>query len=247
MEAVPMIVIPDTQAEYDMLMRLLDKLDKLGLLQGRTLGFLGDYLDRGSNARKLIDLCLELRAEGAMFIRGNHEDTLLKAVAAHLAGDEMIRDYWIFRWLRVEDNTLWSYGLSRHGKGRVALLTAFTGKLEELGHLDFLQATPYYAEHGDLILVHAGLQAGTAWQVQRQQLDADLNRIDSEPEQTYSFELADAAGHGATGKCVVSGHSRRDVPFLSESRVMLDCGASVGGPLVAWVSDTNQIVSVSPR
>lgn len=86
----------------------------------------------------MVEFVIELAKAGAVAIRGNHEDVLLKAIMAMHSSDEVALDYWLLRWMRMQENTLWSYGLSHEGKSRVRALALFEERLERLGHLDFL-------------------------------------------------------------------------------------------------------------
>ena len=239
----PLIVIPDLQGEYEMLIGILEALKDKDLLKGRRLAFLGDYLDRGDGSKPLLDLLMELKNDGAIFVRGNHEDIFIKAVMADEVCDEFVRDMWIYQWLKIENNTLFSYGISREGKTGLNIFNLFKDKLEGLGHMEFLYHLPYYVEYENIILVHAGIKDDSMWVGQKAQLDKEILEIDSMPEQVYSFDLAELVYHTENDKCVVSGHSTRAKPFVSNKRVMLDCGAGKPGkPLVAWVSDTNEAV-----
>ena len=71
-----------------------------------TLVFLGDYLDRGVNARKVLDLLTGLKADGYKVIGliGNHEYMLLEY---HKSGDPALIPY--LRKIGLE-KTLESYG-----------------------------------------------------------------------------------------------------------------------------------------
>ncbi len=248
MQSVPLIVIPDVQGEVTLLRRLLAHLEALGLLRGRKIALLGDYLDRGENPREALELVMELVSTGALAIRGNHEDVPLKAILAVYAGDEVALDYWLFRWMRMQDNTLWSYGLSSEGKSRIKVLQLFEERLQLAGHLDFLFSLPLYAESGNIVLTHAGVLPHVPWHMQRTELDKAFNKLEADdPPQVYSPKLAKLTAHSLTGKIVVSGHAARNVPYVSPKRVLLDCGAGYPGrPLVAWVSDTNQAIMVYP-
>ena len=45
----------------------------------RQLIFLGDYIDRGPNSRQVLQIVQRLQAEGAICLRGNHEELMLQA------------------------------------------------------------------------------------------------------------------------------------------------------------------------
>src|SRR5208282_5969153 len=45
----------------------------------RQLIFLGDYIDRGPDSRRVLQIVQRLQAEGAICLRGNHEELMLRA------------------------------------------------------------------------------------------------------------------------------------------------------------------------
>ena len=143
----------------------------------------------------------------------------------------------------MESNTLLSYGISRHSKNNLRIFEEFIHKLKELKHLDFiLELLPYY-ETGNLILIHAGVKDNEDWEFQKKDIDSKIFSYKNELEQIYSFELANSLNHNVSGKCIVSGHSPREVPYISDSRAMLDCGSGrPGRPLIGWVSDTDEVL-----
>src|SRR2546429_6272247 len=45
----------------------------------RQMIFLGDYIDRGPQAREVLQIVQRLQAGGAICLRGNHEELMLRA------------------------------------------------------------------------------------------------------------------------------------------------------------------------
>ncbi len=74
--------------------------------EGDTLVFLGDYLDRGSNAKKVLDIICELRAGGykVLGLLGNHEYLLLEY---HKSGDAGPGSLSPEAWTRTDSGELW--------------------------------------------------------------------------------------------------------------------------------------------
>ncbi len=102
------------------------------------LVFLGDYIDRGPDSRKVIELVLELKEtypEKVVALKGNHE--------------------WLFeRYLKGEDVEVFLYN------GGVATLKNYfnEGKLEiPKEHREFISNLPLYLETPSYIFVHAGI------------------------------------------------------------------------------------------
>jgi serine/threonine protein phosphatase 1 len=116
----------------------LDHTDKLYLL--------GDYIDRGPNAKGVIDYILSLQNEGFQVIPllGNHEDMMLKSMNG---GDPF------HQWMRNGGtSTLISFGLNN----LPSEYANFGWKLPEK-YFDFFQNLKLYIHLKDVILVHAGL------------------------------------------------------------------------------------------
>lgn len=64
-------VFTDVHGRLDALLALLDQVPK-----GAKLIFLGDYIDRGSQSAEVVALVRTLQADGAVCLRGNHEDMM---------------------------------------------------------------------------------------------------------------------------------------------------------------------------
>jgi len=108
----------------------LQKEDKLCLL--------GDYIDRGTDSKAVLDYCMLLQDQGydICFLRGNHEQMMLDAFSNPVAEQA---------WLRAGGRaTLKSFGVRS------------VREIDEL-YIEFLNALEYYVVVDDYILVHAGL------------------------------------------------------------------------------------------
>jgi serine/threonine protein phosphatase 1 len=72
-----LIAIGDIHGCFDSFRELVEK--RIRLLRADRLVLLGDYIDRGSDIKEVIDYILELQSEGYDIIplRGNHESMLL--------------------------------------------------------------------------------------------------------------------------------------------------------------------------
>ncbi|WP_432821846.1 metallophosphoesterase family protein [Trichloromonas sp.] len=119
---------------------LVDLLAKVRPQPADRLIFLGDYIDRGPDARGVIDELLTFRLSHprSIFLKGNHEAMFLDFLAG--------RNLLLF--LRNGgDATLSSY--PQEGKIRIP---------QE--HLDFLRNLDLHHETEDFIFVHAGLRPG---------------------------------------------------------------------------------------
>ena len=102
---------------------------------GAKIVFLGDYIDRGSESREVVELVRSLQANGAVCLRGNHEDMIC-----------------------MPDPHPW---LANGGASTVlSYKHPLTGALdaEALQHdLDWFQTLPRYHEDAARVYVHAGV------------------------------------------------------------------------------------------
>ena len=119
-----------------------------------TLVFLGDYIDRGSNSREVINQLVKLSHSNRVhFIKGNHEEAMLASrddiitewQAETSVGDHQRPIY--CHWQRWGgDTTLKSYGLPLEAKSLITIPKA---------HWDFLEGCVDYLETERYIFTHA--------------------------------------------------------------------------------------------
>lgn len=199
--------------------------DKLKLLLGRvgidpihdTLIFLGDYLDRGPDARGVIDTLLDLKEKcpNLICLQGNHESMFLNY---YLRGQD--EELFLYNSGRI---TLDSYGLT------VADARARIGFPEH--HLNFLASLPLRHETEEYLFVHAGLRPGIP--IDRQSPE-DLLWIRSEfINARWDF-----------GKTIVFGHTPFDKPLIERNKIGIDTGAVYGGCLTCIEFPSRRIYQV---
>src|SRR5579872_2968562 len=103
-----------------------------------TLIFLGDYIDRGEDSREVLDYLMDLeRSYRCIFLKGNHEDMFMTAMAG--GPDE------------------WSLWLANGG---ITTLRDFDHVLPPPRYLKWLERLALYHETDDYYFVHAGLRPG---------------------------------------------------------------------------------------
>jgi serine/threonine protein phosphatase 1 len=183
------------------------------------LVFVGDYVDRGPDSRGVIDLVLELEAEGpfeVVALKGNHEDALLRVLT-----DEAFGPNWIRNWGQA---TLRSYGVEVPAPGlEAAETTRVQGELAAAlppRHLAFLRRCEMSRTVGDYLFVHAGVRPDVPLDAQE---DRDLLWI------RYEFLESEAD----FGKVVVHGHTPSDEPERRANRIGIDTGVYYSGVLTA--------------
>lgn len=165
-----------------------------------TVVFLGDYVDRGPDSRRLLDwLCRDQFPFNTVFLRGNHEIMMM----------ESRQNPFLFQdWLLCGGQaTLESYGWNGQLK--------WTGLVPD-AHWAFLESTHSWMETEDFILVHANVVP-----------TLDLDQHDD--FQLYWEKCHHLAEH-KSGKRVVVGHTRQTngVPRQWEGGVCIDTAAVSG-------------------
>jgi len=117
-------------------------------LERDKIVFLGDLVDRGSDAPGVVDRLIQLMKKNPniVVLRGNHEQMLLDCL-----------DYGDLQWLIPEN-------------GGLATLSAYGYELENLRdvsdieiprqHVEFFRSLPFFHEDDQAIYVHAGLIPG---------------------------------------------------------------------------------------
>lgn len=218
--ATVIYAVGDIHGRLDLLTRATDEIAAAGRAaqaNGSTVVavFLGDYIDRGPDARGVIDHLLRFRDSSTcrcVFLRGNHEDVLLRLVD----GEERNA-----RWLEYGGlDTLHSYGAMRHGLGPrepVERLREVVAEVIPEDHLAFLRKTQLYVQYGDYVFVHAGLRPD---RLLEEQSDADLMWF------RYYDDEAPVWPH-----TVVHGHSVNTRPVKGRSRIGVDTGAYASNAL----------------
>jgi serine/threonine protein phosphatase 1 len=146
--------LSDIHGCYDELMALFARLP-IEPERDRVV-FLGDYVDRGPNTRKVVEQVMAWEASYPhwVFLCGNHEDELLKA----LHYDGRVHD-WPELWYRQGGReTLLSYLPDARRNDQPLRLSG--GELIPTEHLAWLASRPRYFEDDAYIYVHAGLKPG---------------------------------------------------------------------------------------
>ena len=176
------------------------------------LVMLGDYIDRGPDSRGTVAYVMELLADGAVALSGNHEHQLIQAYDT--LGDEESRLYFGYGGREC----LQSYGLTPE----VSSLRSVPSE-----HIDFLRTLPYYHETGEYIFVHGGLDPTGRSPRLADKLDLFYAR-EVWLSSPYRGKKAVIFGHTPTHH--IQGHPREE--FWSEgNRVGIDLGVYETGCL----------------
>lgn len=204
------LAISDIHGELELFNELLEKVkydageDQLVLL--------GDYVDRGPDSKGVLERVVELKRQGAIVLRGNHDQMMLEAAKGETGA--------AVNWLRNGAlSTLQSYDASIKGM-----------ELPEMElfweHVEFLKETAFYYETDGYIFVHAGVQPGVPLQETDPYL---LMWIRDEFHRGYSGEKKVVFGHTPTFK--LRGTDDCSVYFGDNRIIGIDGGAFYGGQL----------------
>lgn len=212
--------IGDVHGKKAMLDDLLTQIARDAAGAERKIVFLGDLIDRGGDSRAVVESAMRLNAEeGAIVIRGNHEELMLHAIDH----DESAGIYW---WAtNGGDETIQSYQRVNGPKDnwREAIDSA---------HVAWLRALPaiYRDESRGLVFVHGGIDPKTFPN------ETDELRMWTRSEKFFqSSRWPDRPE--LKGILVVHGHTpTRDFePDVQPRRINVDTGACFGGQLTAVV------------
>jgi serine/threonine protein phosphatase 1 len=210
--------IGDIHGRRDKLDALLGALD---LRPGDRLVFLGDYVDRGSDSRAVVDRLIDLaRERPCVFLMGNHESMFLDFIGwqgRNYFGREVFL-------ANGGSETLLSYGFD-------AIHPAGTAKPDlPSGHEVFFRSLRLSHLEGDYLFVHAGLGRALA-------SGADLGwalRQAGPEELLWDRSTVDAPHE--LGVTIVYGHTPSpdfQVRWNPPYSIGIDTGAVYGGPLTA--------------
>lgn len=224
---VRIFVISDIHGELDLFTQLLAKVEYDA--QTDKLILLGDYIDRGSDSKDVLEKVIDLQEDGAIALRGNHEDMLLSTVQ----GDEK----WSEIWLRNGGiETLESYGVTASETEPI-----FPEDETWQRHLRFIESLDYYYETEDTIFVHAGVDP-------RAKLEdtpaSVLAWIREDFYATYDGEKTVVFGHTPT-QILHSDKKNNNVFFGSNHVIGIDGGAAFGGQLNCLEMKSQKVTSVS--
>jgi serine/threonine protein phosphatase 1 len=229
-DGVRIYAISDIHGCADLLQNAFDRIDQDLTTLGKNRAihvFLGDYIDRGPESCRAIDLLIERgRRHESVFLKGNHE-AFLRDV---LRKPALLQDWKQFGGLQ----TLSSYGLR-------PTLNPDPGEQAELIRQLALAIPPHQQDFfndlslrficGDFFFVHAGVKPGVALADQQEH---DLIWIRDEFLQSKE----------AFAKYIVHGHTPVMAPDIRLNRINIDTGAYATGNLTLLVLQGDSMVTL---
>lgn len=214
----------DIHGRADLLDAMLAEIERRAVADAREAGppillFLGDYIDRGPDSARVLDLLVSGRPSicERRYIRGNHEQAMIAFMAEPFANR---------RWLvHGGAETMLSYGLKPPplvGGTDEDWIVAGDSLAAALPpeHLAFLRELERYVVLGSYLFVHAGVEVSKPLE---EQSDADL----------YWSRVRWLNNKRRFTHKVVHGHTPAERPYIDDRRVGLDTGAYASGVLTA--------------
>lgn len=205
--------IPDLHGRFDLLIRALEVIYQKAQSPGKII-FLGDYVDRGPDSKKILDHLMAGSSDGWewVILRGNHEE-----IMAQCLSDIHPLDWWL---RHGGVNTLRSFGMqlgSTIDRDSVSHIYPYVEWISSL-------AVIYVDEHR--IFVHAGV-------------DDNLSLEEQTGDVFMWHRYMNGEGwSGHFGKHVVHGHdSSRHGAKRFAGRTCLDAKAYETGRLMVGVFD----------
>lgn len=141
-------ILGDVHGMYYTLLKLLDKIDQID--DSPVHVFVGDYVDRGGHTPEVLDLVIDLQQDGAVCLRGNHDDVVDWFLNDHTLSD--IKELTVSK--TPEDAVSWWL---QNGFGRTlesySVATLYPNVIEQFRkdvpkkHKNFLRNLPLYWEN----------------------------------------------------------------------------------------------------
>ena len=181
--------------------------------------FLGDYIDRGPDSRRVIELLMGLQTMWPVVcLKGNHEDLMLRSLVDREDGAMAL-------WLdNGGDQTLRSYGVQPDAEAEEQVPSE---------HIRWLSSLPLTTGDQHRIYVHAGLMPRTAVHRQKEQTCLWIR------ERFLMGQPGDFEAHVVHGHTPLwQGKPNPAQPELLEHRTNLDTGAYATGVLSVGVFDS---------
>jgi serine/threonine protein phosphatase 1 len=225
-EGTRLYAIGDIHGRLDLLDEVLARIDAdmaAHPTSNATRIFLGDYIDRGPDSKRVLDRLISCCvAQPTVCLMGNHE-----AYLREFLKNPDVLSVWR-RYGGLE--TLLSYGLAPTMKTEAQEHRRLASDLSRLlpsSHREFLSSLKEYFICGDFFFVHAGVRPGISL---TEQSEDDLLWIREDFLQCEDD----------LGKVVVHGHTPVLEPDVRPNRINIDTGAYATGRLTCLVLESDE-------
>lgn len=206
-------VIGDIHGNYKELENLLNKINPD--FKQDTLIFLGDYIDRGPQSYKVIQLLINIQEnygnENVVLLRGNHEQMAINNI----------------KYDRIDLYNGYDKTFKDFNKNKDSIENYY----------NFFNSLPLYYEDESFIYVHGGVRPGVTMEKQD---ELDLLWIREEfYESSITFAKPVIFGHTPT--IHINGTYS---PLIKKDRIGIDTGLAYGGKLTALEIENGKIEKV---
>ena len=214
-----LLVIPKVHGAYQSLSIILERVLPLRFSVGQedALVLLGDYIDKGEESDKVLDLLISIQDERILMLRGNQEELLLKAFSS-----EANFEYWL---KQGGVATLIAY-LKRAGLSETSPYSIPYTRLRDLvpeSHLAFLRSLPCKLDFEGYYFTHAGFNYLSSFEE-----SSDLAHLfdDSAIKYIKNCYAKKIEPEIRADKPVIAAHNPKgNSPFVSPRYMGLDAGA----------------------
>ncbi|MFD1066600.1 metallophosphoesterase family protein [Oceanobacillus locisalsi] len=217
------LAISDVHGCYQELVELL-QLNNYNPEEDQLI-LLGDYIDRGPEPKRTVAYIMELVEEGAIALRGNHDQMFLDFINSEDANKEQLY------LMNGGMDTLKSYIGREHFPERVtrADLPSVREQIKEndRDHVEFLSNLPYYYETENHLFIHAGIDPTLDDWKDTPDYDKIWIRYPFlESDHPYNFTIV----HGHTPTQFIRGEQDNRV-FFGNKKIDIDGACAYGGRL----------------
>ena len=189
----------------------------LPLDKNSTIIFLGDYIDRGPNSKKVIETIIELGTQyNVIPLMGNHEAMLLE-------------------FLSDPSSSLAAYFILNGGSATLASYVSGENEYEiPKEHLSFFKNLKLFYQTENYFFVHAGVP------------NVRLSKINEKDHRNDLLWIRESFFKSwfQWGKVIVHGHSPRDQVEITRKRINLDTGCIFNGMLSAMEVNSRELFQV---
>jgi serine/threonine protein phosphatase 1 len=213
--------VGDIHGSLNLLKKLLDEIvfheKPLKPKENLYLVFLGDYIDRGLNSKKVIKTLLKglPKPFTPIFLKGNHEQMMLDALLEDNKNASADFDHWCYNGGK---ETMISYGVNCDHDYEL-IKKNFSLALEKTGHKDFFINLRTSWSMGAYFFCHAGIRPGVAL-------------TDQKEEELLWIRARFLQSTKQHEKIIVHGHTPEKAAHYG-NRIGLDSGSSRSGKLSA--------------
>lgn len=220
----PVYAIGDVHGQLELLQEAIANIEADGGAKAKVV-FVGDYVDRGANSRRVIDYLIEGLSAGRnwLCLLGNHDRMFSMFLEDEPRADIRLPHelFWLHDRLGGKE-TLASYGVDVRNRDSVRDIHKRARAVVPEAHRRFLESLEYAYQEDSLLFVHAGIRPGVPFEDQDKN---DLIWIRDE-------FLNDTRRHPWL---IVHGHTPVPAACHYGNRVCIDTGAAYGNELTTVV------------